>query len=82
MNSNDMMLTDWDDIREALAMGFTGSVVLVNLREVKGNVSPCDIVGSQRTGQFTDVTVTPVSGYQVPRRIHTADILAVVVRDI
>jgi len=81
-----MILTEWDDIRDALEAGFTGSVVLTNRREVKGNVRACNHrqVGGvwQNSGPFNAVTVTPATGYQTFRRIATQDILAVVVKDI
>jgi len=47
-----------NEIRDALAMSFTGKVILVNGKTLTGNVTPCDIVNGEHTGIFTDVTVS------------------------
>lgn len=78
-----MLLTDWADIRDALELGFTGSVVMVNMREYKGNVHACNLnPNGSVAARFDAFTITPVTGYQTPRRLATQDILAVYVRDI
>lgn len=78
-----MLLTDWSDIREALELGFTGSVVMVNMREYKGNVHACNLNGNGTVAaRFDAFTITPVTGYQTPRRMAVQDILAVYVKDV
>jgi hypothetical protein len=70
-----------DEIRDALAMGFTGKVFLANGKTLTGNVTPCDIVNGEHTGSFTDITVSSVRGSAF-RRVPVAAVAIVEIRDV
>lgn len=77
-----IITADRNDIHDAIAMGFSGSIHFVDGRAARGNITPCDMVNDRHTGEFTECTVWPRTGYQAPRRFRLADVVAIEVKDI
>jgi hypothetical protein len=70
-----------NEIRDAIAGTFRGSIHFLDGKSARGNITPCDMDGhGNRTGVFTEVTVSPVTGYQTPRRYRLQDIVAIEIK--